>query len=303
MKSLAARLTALLFCLWAALAGAAPGGDGLVAIPPLTARVTDLTGTLSAGQKAALEQRLAEFEARKGAQVVVLMLPTTQPETIEQFGIRLFDAWKVGRQGVDDGVLLIVAKNDRRLRIEVGYGLEGVLNDATAKRIVADVITPRFSVGDFHGGIAAGVDAILKVVDGEALPAPKAGAGASPGSGRAQGGGGAALSDISETLLYGLLLAIVIGGAILRFVLGNFLGSTLVGALTGGLGWLFVGGLTGIIGGFLLGLLLALFGFDLILAVLAAGNLSCLYSNSMRVMRASLSFTKAMIGSSLSKIG
>jgi len=272
MRLLAARLAALLFCLWAALAGAAPVGDGLVAIPPLTARVTDLTGTLSAEQKVGLEQRLTEFEARKGAQVVVLMLPTTQPETIEQFGIRLFDVWKVGRKGVDDGVMLIVAKNDRRLRIEVGYGLEGALNDATAKRIVADVITPLFKAGDFHGGVSAGVDAILKVVDGEALPAPRGRVGVSASSSLEDSGGFLSLSDMSETMFYGLLLAIVIGGAILRFVLGNFLGSTLVGAVTGGIGWLFIGGLAGIIGGFLVGLFLAMFGLDLILSGIAGGG-------------------------------
>jgi len=272
MRLLAARLAALLFCLWAALAGAAPVGDGLVAIPPLTARVTDLTGTLSAEQKVGLEQRLTEFEARKGAQVVVLMLPTTQPETIEQFGIRLFDVWKVGRKGVDDGVMLIVAKNDRRLRIEVGYGLEGALNDATAKRIVAEVITPLFKAGDFHGGIAAGVDAILKVVEGEALPAPKGLVGASASSGLEDSGDFLSLSDMSETMFYGLLLAIVIGGAILRFVLGNFVGSTLVGAVTGGIGWLFIGGLTGIIGGFLIGLFLAMFGLDMLLSGIAGGG-------------------------------
>lgn len=272
MRLLAARLAALLLCLWVALAGAAPVGDGLVAIPPLTARVTDLTDTLSADQRAGLEQRVAEFEARKGAQVVVLMLPTTQPETIEQFGIRLFDVWKVGRKGVDDGVMLIVAKNDRRLRIEVGYGLEGALNDATAKRIVAEVITPLFKAGDFHGGIAAGVDAILKVVEGEALPAPKGTMGVSASSSLEESGGFLSLSDMSETMFYGLLLAIVLGGAILRFMLGNFLGSTVVGAVTGGVGWLFVGGLTGIIGGFLAGLFLAMFGLDMLLSGIAGGG-------------------------------
>lgn len=271
MRFLAARLAALLFCLWAALAWAAPAENGLVAIPPLTARVTDLTGTLGAEQKAGLEQRLAEFEARKGAQVVVLMLPTTQPETIEQFGIRLFDVWKVGRKGVDDGVMLIVAKNDRRLRIEVGYGLEGVLNDATAKRIVSDVITPLFKTGDFHGGIAAGVDAILKVVEGEVLPPPPGGVGQAA-SGSDGSGGSLSLSDMSETMFYGLLLAIVIGGAILRFVLGNFLGASLVGGATGWLGWLLMGDLSGIIGGFLLGLFLAMFGLDLLLSGLAGGG-------------------------------
>jgi len=143
MRRLAASLAGLLLCLFAVFAWAGPGGgaDGLVAIPTLSARVTDLTGTLGAGQKVALEQKLAAFEARKGAQVVVLVLPSTQPETIEQFGIRLLDTWKIGRKGVDDGVILIVAKDDRRLRIEVGYGLEGRLNDATAKRIISETIS------------------------------------------------------------------------------------------------------------------------------------------------------------------
>ncbi len=108
----------------------------------------------------------------KGSQIAVLMLPTTQPETIDQFGIRVVEAWKLGRKGVDDGVLLLVAKDDRKLRIEVGYGLEGALNDATAKRIVAEIIAPYFKRGEFYAGIDAGVSAIIKVIDGEPLPPP-----------------------------------------------------------------------------------------------------------------------------------
>jgi uncharacterized protein len=110
-----------------------------VALPPLTHRVTDLTGTLDAQQAQTLEARLAEFEAKKGSQLALLIVPTTQPETIEQFGIRVVQAWKLGRKSVDDGALLLVAKDDRALRIEVGYGLEGVLNDATANRIIDEV--------------------------------------------------------------------------------------------------------------------------------------------------------------------
>ena len=124
-----------------------------VAVPTLAARVTDLTATLSAAEKQQLEASLAQFEAKKGAQIAVLIVPTTQPETIEQYGIRVAEAWKLGRKGVDDGALLLVAKEDRSLRIEVGYGLEGVLNDATAKRIVAEIIVPYFKRGDFHGGV------------------------------------------------------------------------------------------------------------------------------------------------------
>src|SRR5512132_2715893 len=118
-----------------------------VAVPPLKARVTDLTGTLSANEAAQLEERLAAFEAKKGSQIAVLVVPTTQPETIEQYGIRAGEAWKLGRKGV----------NDRAVRIEVGYGLEGVLPDAVAKRIIDEEIVPRFRSGDFYGGIEAGV--------------------------------------------------------------------------------------------------------------------------------------------------
>lgn len=145
-----------------------------VAVPELTQRVTDLTGTLTAPQVQALESKLAAFEAKKGSQIGVLIVPTTQPETIEQYSIRVVDKWKLGRKRVDDGVLLLVAKTDRKLRIEVGRGLEGALNDATAKRIIAEVIAPSFKQGDFAGGINAGVDSLLKVVNGEALPAPQA---------------------------------------------------------------------------------------------------------------------------------
>jgi uncharacterized protein len=144
-----------------------------VAIPPV-ARVTDLTATLDAAQRGALEQRLAAFEQRKGSQVAVLVVPTTAPETIEQYAIRVAEAWQLGRKGVDDGAILLVAKDDRALRIEVGYGLEGALPDAIAKRIVDETIVPRFREGDFAGGIDAGVQQILKVVDGEPLPEPPA---------------------------------------------------------------------------------------------------------------------------------
>jgi uncharacterized protein len=130
-----------------------------VPIPPLTARVTDQTATLTSEQTAALEQKLQAFEATKGSQLAVLIVPTTGNEQIEQYSLRVVDQWKLGRKNVDDGVLLIVAKNDRMMRIEVGYGLEGVLNDATSKRIISEIIVPRFQQGDFYGGINAGLTA------------------------------------------------------------------------------------------------------------------------------------------------
>jgi uncharacterized protein len=154
------------------LAGHAPGAHAQIPLPRLESRVTDLTGTLTAAQQSTLEEKLAAFEARKGAQIAVLILPTTEPEDIAQFGVRLLETWKVGRQGVDDGAVLIVAKEDRAVRIEVQYGLEGVLTDAASSRIINDTIVPMFKQGDYSGGISAGVDQMLKVVDGEPLPAP-----------------------------------------------------------------------------------------------------------------------------------
>src|SRR3984957_20608084 len=165
MNAARASLLALLLC-WAFAAAAD------VAVPALSGRVVDQTGTLSSGDIDALTQKLAAFELRKGSQIAVLIVPTTAPETIEQYSIRVAEAWKVGRKKVDDGPILLIAKNDHKLRIEVGYGLEGALTDVTAQRIIDEVITPRFKSGDFTGGISDGIDRILRVVDGEPLPAP-----------------------------------------------------------------------------------------------------------------------------------
>jgi uncharacterized protein len=164
-------LKAALLTLALLLAQAAPAG-AQIPLPALESRVTDLTGTLTAAQQSALEEKLAAFEARKGAQIAVLILPTTEPEDIAQFGVRLLESWKLGRKGIDDGAALIVAKQDRAVRIEVQYGLEGVLTDALSNRIVEDTIVPLFKEGDFAGGINAGIDQMLKVIDGEPLPEP-----------------------------------------------------------------------------------------------------------------------------------
>src|SRR5580704_7653936 len=165
MNAARASLLALLLC-WAFAAAAD------VAVPPLSGRVVDQTGTLSSGDIATLTQTLKDFETRKASQIAVLIVPTTEPETIEQYSIRVADAWKIGRKKVDDGAILLVAKNDHKLRIEVGYGLEGALTDVTAQRIIDEVITPKFKSGDFTGGISDGVDRIIGVVNGEPLPAP-----------------------------------------------------------------------------------------------------------------------------------
>lgn len=207
-----------------ALAGLLGPAWAEVPIPPLSARVTDLTGTLSAQQKAELESRIAAFEAKRGSQIAVLVLPTTKPEEIEQFSIRLAEAWKIGRKGVDDGVIVVVAKDDRRLRIEVGYGLEGVIPDAVAKRVIDERITPRFKEGDFHGGIRDGVDQLIRLAEGEKLPEPAA---------RTASRGGrdpvSALFDYAVPALF----FIVIAGGVLKLLLGRFAGSLATGALLG----------------------------------------------------------------------
>jgi uncharacterized protein len=200
-----------------------------VAVPPLKGRVTDLTGTLKTEQVASLEQLLQSFEARKGSQIAVLMVPTTAPETIEQYALRVAEQWKIGRKKVDDGAILVVAKDDRALRIEVGYGLEGALNDATANRIIREVIVPRFREGDFFGGISAGVDRMIRVIDGEPLPAP---AKAAP----------PADEGVLQILPVLLILALV-AGAILRRLLGRFVGSLATGGVVGALAWLLAGAL------------------------------------------------------------
>jgi uncharacterized membrane protein YgcG len=156
----------------ALLMGAGISAHAQVPLPALDARVTDLTGTLTAGQQASLEEKLAALETRKGAQVAVLILPTTQPEDIAQFGIRLAEAWKIGRGASDDGAILIVAKDDRALRIEVGHGLEGALTDVTSSRIINETIVPLFKQGDFYGGVNAGLDQMIRVIEGESLPPP-----------------------------------------------------------------------------------------------------------------------------------
>ena len=201
-----------------------------IAVPPLRGRVTDQTATLSAEQTAALEQTLQAFEARKGSQIAVLLVPTTAPETIEQYALRVAEQWKLGRKKVDDGAVLVVAKTDRALRIEVGYGLEGALNDASSKRIISEIITPRFKQGDFYGGIAAGIDQIIRVIDGEPLPKPNA---------RPAGG----IADIQQYVPVIFILALVVGG-LLRSVLGRFPGALVTGGAVAVVAWLVAGALS-----------------------------------------------------------
>lgn len=199
-------------------------------IPPLTRPVTDLTATLTVEQSAQLEARLREFEHRKGSQIAVLIVPTTRPESIDQYAIRVAERWRIGRAKVDDGAILVVAKDDRALRIEVGYGLEGALNDATSKRIIDEIIVPRFRRGDFAGGINAGTDSMMKVIDGEPLPAPRAAAGAE-----------SATASPLSALLPALLVAALALGGIMRALLGRIPGAMLTGGLLAGVAWLLAG--------------------------------------------------------------
>jgi uncharacterized protein len=206
--------------------------DGLQSVPPLRSRVTDLTGTLSAAERQALEDKLADWEARTTNQLAVLIVPTTKPETIEQYSIRVAEAWKIGQKGKDNGVILVVAKDDKQMRLEVGYGFEGVLTDLTSRRIIAETIAPLFSKGQFTAGIGAGIDRIISVVsEGKPLPA------AEPRR-RAP----SRHFDIG-TLALILLVAVPAIGAILRSILGNVGGSIVGSGIVGGAAWLFAGSL------------------------------------------------------------
>lgn len=194
-----------------------------VAVPPLTGRVVDLTGTLSGAAINRIEAKLADLEAHKGSQIAVLMVATTQPEDIEQFGIRVAEQWKLGRKGVDDGAILIVAKDDRRVRIEVGYGLEGALPDVTASRIIGDTIAPLFKQGNYDGGVEAGVDRMIALVNGESLPAPD------PKWEPRQNIG---------NYLPVLLVVVVVAGGLFRALFGSVGGSLAAGGVVGVVAWL-----------------------------------------------------------------
>ncbi|MFH1870918.1 MAG: TPM domain-containing protein [Pseudomonadota bacterium] len=219
---------ALLALIWLALL---PGGSSaaeLVPLPALSGRVTDLTTTLDATQRGRLEAQLAAIERSRGAQVAVLLLPSTQPEAIEAFGIRLAEAWKIGHKGADNGVIVIVAKNDRTMRIEVGYGLEGAIPDAIAKRIVAERMAPLFKQGDFFGGLQAAVEALDRAIGGDAPAASPA---------RPAGGAG---QNAEQADLFPWLMAAVVAGGVLRSLFGLF-GSLIAGLVAGGLGFVIFG--------------------------------------------------------------
>jgi uncharacterized protein len=225
VKPVLAAVLAAVLALALALAGA--GALAQAPVPPLKARVTDTTGTLSAAQVQALETRLAEFEQRKGSQIAVLMVPTVQPGSIEEYSIRVADAWKIGRGRVDDGVIVVVAKNDRKVRIEVGRGLEGAIPDIIASRVIREIVTPRFRAGDFYGGLSEATQALMQRIEGEPLPEPKAQA-------RAQGVGDSGTTPFFFFLLLPVLF--VLGGGLARAV-GRGPGAVLNGGIVGGVAW------------------------------------------------------------------
>ena len=193
-----------------------------VSVPTLNSHVTDITGTLTPQQLQTLERTLQSFESSKGSQIAVLIVPTTEPESIEQYSLRVVERWKIGRQNIDDGVLLLIAKDDHTLRIEVGYGLEGALTDATCKRIISEIIVPQFKQGNYYGGIQSGLDSIIKVVNGEALPAQN---------------NSFAAKGFTQTMPI-LFFAAVIAGSILRSLFGSLFGAIFTGGAIAVLAWL-----------------------------------------------------------------
>ena len=242
--------------LWSAATGLSAqaweaGTDGLLPIPPLTARVTDLTQTLAPAETAALEAKLADWETRTSNQLVVLMVPSTQQEPIEAYSLRVAEKWRIGRKGQDNGALFLIAKNDRKMRIEVGYGLEGVLPDVTANRIIREDVAPAFRDGKFAAGINAGVDRIIAVVGGEkANPVTETVQKVRRGLGFG-----------FEQILFVLFFVVPIAGGILRAMFGRFGGSMIGGASAGVLIWLVVGSLLfGIVGAIVIFAVMAAMG-------------------------------------------
>ena len=218
----------LLLAAWLPLAAWAQGG--VQAVPALTAHVMDGTGTLDAAQREALEAKLTAFEQSRGAQLVFLIVPTTQPEDIAAYAQRVGDSWKIGRKGVGDGLLLGVAKNDRKVRIETTKALEGAIPDLAARQVIDTAITPRFKQGDFAGGLNAAADQLIALISGENLPAPKHSSGSNNGF---------EWTDLAVFLFF----AVPIGGRIAAMVLGRKFGSLATGGVVGVLAWIFTSSL------------------------------------------------------------
>lgn len=238
----------LLFLLVLPVAGLAQSPQP---VPALQARIMDQTGTLDADQMARIEERLAGFERERGTQVVVLMVASTGPEDITDFTQRLGDEWKVGRAGIGDGLLFVIAKDDRRMRIAPAKTLEGAIPDILARRILDGVVAPAFRRGDYAAGIEAGLDQILARIAGEALPLP-------------EDGGSAPDTDtpLADLLIF-LVFAIPLFSTVLRQVFGKRIGTLLTGVGAGGMAWFITQVLWIAIGAGLLGMVAALFMLQL----------------------------------------
>ena len=228
----ARRLLARAFVLLAALVSFglyAAEGDPQP-IPKYEKRVIDLTATLTAEDEARISARLKAFEAEKGAQIAVLIVGTTQPEAIFDYAMRVAENWKIGRKGVDDGVLFLIAKNDRKMQILTGPGLQGALTDAMSKRIISEIVGPKFRAGEFAAGIDLGVEKIIALLKGEALPPPV--------KKRVASGS----VNVESFLMLGFVAALVVG-PLLRSLLGRFMGAGATGAVTGAAAWWLAGGM------------------------------------------------------------
>jgi uncharacterized protein len=228
MRARAGFVATLLLALATLLLPAALRAQDLQPVPELKARVTDTSGTLSASQRQALEQQLATFEREAGTQMVVLVVPTTQPEDIAAYAFRVADTWKIGRKGVGDGLLILVAMQDRRFRIEVARDLEGAIPDLAASRVIDNALRPAFRRGDYAGGLSAAIDQLAALVRGEALPAPD------PKARKRKGGIGL------EELAMFFFIGVPVIGAVFTGVLGRKLGSVATGGAAGVIAW-FVG--------------------------------------------------------------
>ena len=218
-------------------------------VPPLTGRVIDQTATLGDAQRAALDGKLAALEQQSGSQMVVLVVPTTQPEDIASYAQRIADQWKIGRRDVGDGVVIVVAKNDRKVRIEVAKTLEGAIPDLAAKRIIDQQITPAFKAGDFAGGLNAAVDQLAARIKGEALPAPSS-------SPQRQGSQGLGWDQLAIFFFVGVPII----GAVLTGMLGRKLGTLATSGVAGGAAWwlsasLLLAGVAGVVALLLVGVM------------------------------------------------
>ncbi len=255
-------LAALHAILAPALAGAQPweaGTDGLLPVPPLAAHVTDLTQTLSAAERQALDAKLSDWEARTTNQLAVLIVPTTRPEPIESYALRVAEKWQIGRKGKDNGALFLVAKDDKKMRIEVGYGLEGTLTDATSRRIIAETVAPLFREGKFAAGVDAGVVRIIGVVsEGRPLPPRQA------GNANVRHTGG---SFDFGTMLLLLFIVVPLVGSVLRSIFGRLLGSTVGAGILGAAAWFVAGSLA-------IAAIAAVVGFIVMIFAGAAGTIA-----------------------------